>query len=68
MVFYILESRGRMLALLKEKSQVGIASKQRKKYEALKPKMKVEPPPMNFAAEIRKLPKTDARGQPIGGQ
>ena len=57
-----------MLALLKEKSQVGIASKQRKKYEALKPKMKVEQPPMNFEAEIRKLPKTDARGQPIGGQ
>ena len=67
MVFYILESRGRMLALLKEKSQVGIACKQRKKYEALKPKMKVEPPPMIFASEIRKLPKTDDRGQPIGG-
>jgi len=54
-----------MLALLKEKSQVGIASKPRKKYEALKPKLKVDPVGMDFAAQLKKLPKTDARGLPI---
>ena len=54
-----------MLALLKEKSQVGVASKSRKKYEALKPKLKANPEGIDFAAELKKLPKTDARGLPI---
>ena len=54
-----------MLALLKEKSQVGVASKSRKKYEALKPKLKPNPEGMDFAAQLKKLPKTDARGLPI---
>ena len=54
-----------MLALLKEKSQVGVASKSRKKYEALKPKLKPNPEGMDFAAQLKKLPKTDLRGLPI---
>ena len=54
-----------MIALLKEKSHVGIASKPRKKYEALKLKLKVDPVGMDFAAQLKKLPKTDARGLPI---
>ena len=33
-----------MLALLKEKSQVGVASKPRKKFEAYMPKKKPNPP------------------------
>ena len=41
---YLIGSKGRMLALLKEKSQVGVASKPRKKFEAYMPKKKPNPP------------------------
>ena len=44
-----------MLALLKEKSKVGIANKSRKKYEAFKPQKKLKQPDDLFISELAKI-------------
>ena len=52
-----------MLALLKEKSKVGVASKPRKKYEAYMPKKKPNPPDDPFLSELAKYQHVDAQGK-----
>ena len=44
-----------MLALLKEKSKVGIANKSRKKYEAFKPQKKLKQPDDMFISQLAKI-------------
>ncbi len=51
-----------MLALLKEKSKVGVASKPRKKYDALMPKKKPNPPEDPFINELTKYNAVDGKG------
>ena len=51
-----------MLALLKEKSKVSIASKSWKKYEAYIPKKKPNPPDDPFLKELSKYQHVDAQG------
>lgn len=51
-----------MLALLKEKSKVGIANKSRKKYEAFKPEKKLKHPNERFMSELAKIKEIDSKG------
>ena len=49
-----------MLALLKEKSKVGIASKQRKRFDALQPAPKLKSGQLDFTASIGDARQRDA--------
>ena len=51
-----------MLALLKEKSNVGIANKSRRKFEALKPEKKLKQPDDPFMSQLIKYNHVDSKG------
>ena len=58
-----------MLQLLKQKNQVAYAKIERKKFKALMPdEGQNVASSFDFAAELKKLPKTDARRQPLPNQ
>ena len=57
-----------MLALLKEKSNVGIANKSRRKFEALKPVKKLKQPDDPFMSQLIKYNHVDSKGNLVTQQ